>query len=122
MLPAQEPCRGDLREAAVAIRGRCPLAELGSACLHHLPVMVADGEELVEGDYDHAVRKSAADRIDGFQSQADEMMKMDHVRLQVAQDAQKVAFELFGVPVRDQEVVVLIGMVEDIRRPSGADS
>ena len=41
--------------------------------------------------------------VDGFQPEADEMMEMDHVGLQVAQDAHEIPLELLGVPVGDRK-------------------
>ena len=92
------------------------MAELGAARLHHLTVMVADGEKLMERDHDHAVRKCATDRVDGFQTEADKMMEVNHIRLQVSQDAKEIALQFIGVVIRNQKMIVLVRMIEECRR------
>ena len=106
--------RRDLGEAGVAVGRRGPVAELDAAGLHHLAVMVADGEIFVEGDHDQRVRQRVAHREQAFEPEPDEMVEMHHVGLQVAQHADEIALDLLGVAVRDQEVVVVLGVVEQL--------
>src|SRR3712207_8086487 len=68
----------------------------------------------MEGNHDDAIGQGAPNRVDCFEPQADEVMKVNDVRLQVAKDSKEVPFKLLGAAVRNQEVVILIGMVEDV--------
>jgi hypothetical protein len=77
-------------------------------------MMVADRQELVERDDDHAIRKRPTNGIDHFEAKADEVMEVNDVGSQVPEDAEKVALDLLGVPVRNEEVIVLVGMIEEL--------
>lgn len=110
---ARQEARGrNVGEAGVAVARRGPVAELEGAGLHHLPVMMADRQIFVEGHDDQRVRQRVAHREQAFQAEADEVVEVHHVGLEIAQHAHEVALDLLGRPVREQEMVVLLGIIE----------
>ena len=57
MLALQEPAAGSPGKQLLHSAGDALVAELVAARLHHLAVVVADGQELVEGDHDRHARQ-----------------------------------------------------------------
>jgi hypothetical protein len=114
--PLQEARRRDIGEAGVAVGRRGTAAKLRALGLHHLAVVVADRQELVERHDDRRIRQRFAHGIERLETEAQHMVEMHDVRPEIADEADEVATDVVGVAVGQEEVVVVVAVEQDVGR------
>ena len=72
-------------------------------------MVVADRQVLVQGQDDHRIREQPSHQTQGFDTEAEDVMEMNHVREEVRYEAAEMQGKITAVPVGQPEMVVFVG-------------
>ncbi len=121
MLAQPEVLDAALGEAAAAVVGALAVAQGGGAGLHHLPVVGADGDVLVQRHQDPNVRVVPADHLEVLEPHVDVVMRVHDRGAQGPQQVGKVAVQALVMRRRHAEPVADGLLPEILVRPARRD-
>jgi hypothetical protein len=100
-------------EAGVAAIRACGMAKLSAFGAHHQPVVMADGIVVVERHDDPAVGQCAAHDVRELGAEQEQMVEVDHIRPEIAQEFHQVRHHAIEVDLAHEEAVEVAGPQED---------
>ncbi len=111
ILAQEEVRRRVLGKAVVAARERRSGAQTVPARGHHLAIMMADGKIFMQREHDPGIGQAAADQLKHLDAEIDVVVKMHHVRPQIAQQHAHFLWK----------ARIVIGEAEPIERAAAVD-
>ena len=60
------------------------------------------------------VRQGPLHGVEHLESEPENVVEVDHVGSEIEQKSHEIAFDVLGVPVGQQEMVVVVGMVDEL--------
>lgn len=116
-LALPQPRHPPVREAKRALRRAGARAEAVAVGLHHLSVVGANGEILVQRQYDRRPRQDTVDQRQDLRPEADQVMQLHDVGSKLGQPLGERAVEIGERTRGEPAMVVTVEVQEHLVRP-----